>query len=180
MTASERTIKLLNEQVGRSLAEVETPVAVVDLDRLERNLSGLQNYATEHGIALWPHTKTHKTARDRPAPGGARGRRPDGREDRRGRGVPRGRCAAAPDALPAVRAGEGRPAGAARGRRARADRRRRLGVGRRGALGRPAEARRHGRAAGRARRRPAPHRSGHGRRRAGRRAGPRDAAGRQR
>ena len=62
MTASERTIKLLGEQVGRSLAEVETPVAVVDLDRLERNLSGLQSYATEHGIALWPHTKTHKTA----------------------------------------------------------------------------------------------------------------------
>ncbi len=62
MTASERTIKLLGEQVGRSLAEVETPVAVVDLDRLERNLSGLQSYATEHGIELWPHTKTHKTA----------------------------------------------------------------------------------------------------------------------
>ena len=62
MTASERTIKLLNEQVGRSLVEVETPVAVIDLDRLERNLSGLQNYAAEHDIALWPHTKTHKTA----------------------------------------------------------------------------------------------------------------------
>ena len=62
MTASERTNTLLSEQVGRSLAEVETPVAVVDLDRLERNLTGLQSYATEHGIELWPHTKTHKTA----------------------------------------------------------------------------------------------------------------------
>ena len=60
-TASERTHKLLAAQVGRSLAEVETPVAIVDLDRLERNLSGLQSYATGHGIALWPHTKTHKT-----------------------------------------------------------------------------------------------------------------------
>jgi D-serine deaminase-like pyridoxal phosphate-dependent protein len=61
-TASERTLRLLGEQVGRPLAEVETPVAVVDLDRLERNLSGLQSYATEHDIELWPHTKTHKTA----------------------------------------------------------------------------------------------------------------------
>jgi D-serine deaminase-like pyridoxal phosphate-dependent protein len=60
-TASERTHRLLAQQVGRSLAEVETPVAVVDLDRLEGNLVRLQSYADEHGIALWPHTKTHKT-----------------------------------------------------------------------------------------------------------------------
>jgi D-serine deaminase-like pyridoxal phosphate-dependent protein len=61
-TASERTLALLARQIGRPLAEVETPVAVVDLDRLERNLSGLQSYADEHGIELWPHTKTHKSA----------------------------------------------------------------------------------------------------------------------
>ena len=42
-------------------SEVETPVAVVDLDRLEANLRRLQSYADEHGIALWPHTKTHKS-----------------------------------------------------------------------------------------------------------------------
>ena len=47
--------------MGRALAEVETPVAMVDLDRLETNLQRLQSYADGHGIALWPHTKTHKS-----------------------------------------------------------------------------------------------------------------------
>ena len=116
MTASERTNKLLSEQVGRSLAEVETPVAVVDLDRLERNLTACR-LCDEHGIELWPHTKTHKTPEIGMRQVDARGGRPDRREDRRGRGLPRGRRAAAPDALPAVRAGEGRPAGAPRRRR---------------------------------------------------------------
>ncbi|MEO9176468.1 MAG: alanine racemase [Gaiellales bacterium] len=61
MTAADRTLALLERQVGRSLDEVETPVAVVDLDRFERNLARLQTYADGHGIALWPHTKTHKS-----------------------------------------------------------------------------------------------------------------------
>lgn len=60
-TAADRTLELLAAQVGRSLAEVETPVAVVDLDKLEANLQDLQSYADAHGIALWPHTKTHKS-----------------------------------------------------------------------------------------------------------------------
>ena len=61
ISSSERTYRLLEAQVGLPLAEVETPVAVIDLDRLEANLLRLQTYATTHGIALWPHTKTHKT-----------------------------------------------------------------------------------------------------------------------
>ena len=60
-TGADRTLELLAAQVGRPLAEVETPVAVVDLDRLEANLQDLQSYANGHGIALWPHTKTHKS-----------------------------------------------------------------------------------------------------------------------
>jgi D-serine deaminase-like pyridoxal phosphate-dependent protein len=60
-TAADRTLELLAEQVGRPLSEVETPVAVVDLDRLEVNLAELQTYVDGHGIALWPHTKTHKS-----------------------------------------------------------------------------------------------------------------------
>ncbi len=60
ITSSERTYRLLEAQVGLRLAEVETPVAVIDLDRLDANLERLQTYATTHGIALWPHTKTHK------------------------------------------------------------------------------------------------------------------------
>jgi D-serine deaminase-like pyridoxal phosphate-dependent protein len=60
-TGADRTLEVLERQVGRTLAEVETPVAVIDLDRLEANLTELQSYADQHGIALWPHTKTHKS-----------------------------------------------------------------------------------------------------------------------
>lgn len=44
------------------LHELETPAAVVDLDRLERNLDRAADYATRHRLALRPHAKTHKTA----------------------------------------------------------------------------------------------------------------------
>ena len=40
--------------------ELETPVPVVDMDRLEANISRLQNYLDEHKIANRPHIKTHK------------------------------------------------------------------------------------------------------------------------
>ena len=60
-TGADRTLALLEAQVGRTLAEVETPVAVIDLDRLEANLADLQSYADTNGVALWPHTKTHKS-----------------------------------------------------------------------------------------------------------------------
>ena len=40
--------------------ELETPVPVVDIDRLETNISRLQAYLDEHGIANRPHIKTHK------------------------------------------------------------------------------------------------------------------------
>jgi D-serine deaminase-like pyridoxal phosphate-dependent protein len=43
------------------LADLETPVPVVDLDVLERNLSRMAAYAAEHGLGLRPHTKTHKS-----------------------------------------------------------------------------------------------------------------------
>jgi D-serine deaminase-like pyridoxal phosphate-dependent protein len=59
--AFERTMQLLEAQVGRPLEEVETPVAVIELDKLDANLRRLQDYASAHDIALWPHTKTHKS-----------------------------------------------------------------------------------------------------------------------
>lgn len=40
--------------------ELETPVPVVDLDRLEANIARLQEYLDEHQIANRPHIKTHK------------------------------------------------------------------------------------------------------------------------
>ena len=42
---------------------LETPVPVVDLDVVERNLSRMQGYADAHGLALRPHIKTHKLPR---------------------------------------------------------------------------------------------------------------------
>jgi D-serine deaminase-like pyridoxal phosphate-dependent protein len=45
---------------GARLAALETPAAVVDLDRLERNIAGMAAYAAEHRLALRPHIKTHK------------------------------------------------------------------------------------------------------------------------
>jgi D-serine deaminase-like pyridoxal phosphate-dependent protein len=61
LTGADRTLELLEHQIGRPLAEVETPVPVIDLDRLDANLTGLQSYVDKHGIELWPHTKTHKS-----------------------------------------------------------------------------------------------------------------------
>jgi D-serine deaminase-like pyridoxal phosphate-dependent protein len=42
------------------LDQLDTPVAIVRIDRLERNIAGLQAYLGEHGIANRPHVKTHK------------------------------------------------------------------------------------------------------------------------
>src|ERR1043165_162449 len=40
--------------------ELETPVPVVDIDRMEANITRLQTYLDEHQIANRPHVKTHK------------------------------------------------------------------------------------------------------------------------
>ena len=43
--------------------DLETPVPVVDLDRMEHNLDRAAAYARAHGLALRPHVKTHKSPR---------------------------------------------------------------------------------------------------------------------
>jgi len=45
------------------LDDLETPTPIVDLDRMERNLDRAAAYAAEHGLALRPHIKTHKSPR---------------------------------------------------------------------------------------------------------------------
>lgn len=40
--------------------QLETPVALVDLEKLEDNIQSLQRYLDSHGIANLPHIKTHK------------------------------------------------------------------------------------------------------------------------
>lgn len=42
------------------LAQIETPAAVVDIDKVEQNINRLQHYLDGHGIANRPHIKTHK------------------------------------------------------------------------------------------------------------------------
>lgn len=45
------------------LEQLETPVPIVDLDRLSFNLDRMAAYATLHGLQLRPHVKTHKSPR---------------------------------------------------------------------------------------------------------------------
>ncbi|HEX6135159.1 MAG TPA: alanine racemase [Longimicrobiales bacterium] len=45
----------------QTLDSLLTPAAVVDLDRMEANLDRMAGYARTHGLALRPHTKTHKS-----------------------------------------------------------------------------------------------------------------------
>jgi D-serine deaminase-like pyridoxal phosphate-dependent protein len=40
--------------------ELETPIPVIDLDRVEHNLAKMQAYCDGHGLRLRPHIKTHK------------------------------------------------------------------------------------------------------------------------
>ena len=42
------------------MSDLDTPALVVDLDVLETNLADMAAYASAHGLALRPHTKTHK------------------------------------------------------------------------------------------------------------------------
>jgi D-serine deaminase-like pyridoxal phosphate-dependent protein len=43
-----------------SLETLETPAALVDVDRAEANLRRVDAYARQHGLTWRPHTKTHK------------------------------------------------------------------------------------------------------------------------
>ena len=43
--------------------ELETPIPLVDLDRLDRNISRMADYAATHKLGLRPHIKTHKAVR---------------------------------------------------------------------------------------------------------------------
>ena len=42
------------------IEDLDTPVPVIDLDRVEHNLTKMQAYCDRHGLRLRPHIKTHK------------------------------------------------------------------------------------------------------------------------
>ena len=46
--------------LGPEAALLDTPVATVDLDAVERNVARVQAYCDAHRLALRPHVKTHK------------------------------------------------------------------------------------------------------------------------
>ena len=43
----------------RTLEELETPAALVEVDRMQANLARVAAYAREHGLAWRPLVKTH-------------------------------------------------------------------------------------------------------------------------
>lgn len=45
----------------RTIADVDTPAALVDVDRMHANLRRAAEYCRAHGLAWRPHAKTHKT-----------------------------------------------------------------------------------------------------------------------
>ena len=47
---------------GTPLAEVPTPMPVLDEDRLAANIARAQDYMAQHGLNFRPHIKTHKLA----------------------------------------------------------------------------------------------------------------------
>jgi D-serine deaminase-like pyridoxal phosphate-dependent protein len=52
----------LDSLIGQSVATIDTPALVVDLDAMERNLQRMADYAKAHGVKLRPHAKMHKSA----------------------------------------------------------------------------------------------------------------------
>jgi D-serine deaminase-like pyridoxal phosphate-dependent protein len=44
-----------------TLDQLDTPAVVVNLDVLERNVERMAEFARQHGVALRPHAKSHKT-----------------------------------------------------------------------------------------------------------------------
>ncbi len=46
--------------INQKISEIDTPAAIVDMDKLEANIRKAQNYLDEIGLISRPHIKTHK------------------------------------------------------------------------------------------------------------------------
>ncbi len=60
MTDADLHAHLIGQQGGRK--SLNTPVLVIELDALERNIEKMAAFAKQHGLVLRPHAKTHKSA----------------------------------------------------------------------------------------------------------------------
>ncbi len=49
-------------EIGASVAEIETPALVIDLDALDRNIAKMAEFARAAGVGVRAHAKTHKCA----------------------------------------------------------------------------------------------------------------------
>lgn len=49
--------------MAKTLADLDTPAVLIDIDRVEANLGRAQAHADQHGYRLRPHIKTHKLPR---------------------------------------------------------------------------------------------------------------------
>ena len=64
--ASIRSLEYNHERIEaatepRTIADLDTPSVIVDLDILEQNIAEMADLARAAGVALRPHIKTHKT-----------------------------------------------------------------------------------------------------------------------
>lgn len=57
-------LRLHGDLIGRqgSRRQLNTPALVVDLEALDANIAAMAEFARRHGVALRPHSKTHKSA----------------------------------------------------------------------------------------------------------------------
>jgi 3-hydroxy-D-aspartate aldolase len=48
-------------EIGASIADIETPALIVDLDAFERNIAKMAEFSRASGVRVRPHAKTHKS-----------------------------------------------------------------------------------------------------------------------
>jgi 3-hydroxy-D-aspartate aldolase len=51
----------LSEQIGTTIRNLQTPVLLIDLDVMEKNLQKMASFFVDSSINLRPHSKTHKS-----------------------------------------------------------------------------------------------------------------------
>ena len=52
---------MVDMRVGRSIRELDTPILLVDLDRMDANIETMVGVCRSHNIQWRPHAKCHKS-----------------------------------------------------------------------------------------------------------------------
>src|SRR5215211_3735775 len=48
-------------EIGATIADIDTPALIVDLDALDRNIAKMAGFSRRTGVRVRPHAKTHKS-----------------------------------------------------------------------------------------------------------------------